>query len=170
MLVSNFYTLYLWETTSRSAFRCAGRGPAVTHLSTDPAKSCMTWVITWHRTLTTHWTLSVKKNILYAFWRSDIATKCQSPITACELSVTRLPHLSGICFIDDREILVQGLLLRCRVKQLVPQKSRALYISLLISIVPETAVLWSYGDEFLLIVQQAGFNSRYLSRIGKKSN
>ena len=30
-------------------------------------------------------------------------------IAACELSVTRLPHLSGICFIDDREILVQGL-------------------------------------------------------------
>ena len=43
-------------------------------------------------------------------------------ITACELSVTRLPHSSGICFIDDREILLQGLPLRCSVKQLVPKK------------------------------------------------
>ena len=34
----------LWKMTSRSAFRCAGRGPAVTHPSTDPAKSCLTWV------------------------------------------------------------------------------------------------------------------------------
>ena len=32
-------------------------------------------------------------------------------IMACELSVTRLPHLSGICLIDDHEILVQGSLL-----------------------------------------------------------
>ena len=45
--------------TSRSAFGCAGRGPAVTHPSTDPAKSCLTWVIAWHRTPTTHRTLSV---------------------------------------------------------------------------------------------------------------
>ena len=29
--------------TSRSAFRCAGGGPAVTHPSTDPAKSCLTY-------------------------------------------------------------------------------------------------------------------------------
>ena len=29
----------LWKMTSRSAFRCAGRGPAVTHPSTNPAKS-----------------------------------------------------------------------------------------------------------------------------------
>ena len=90
--------------------------------------------------------------ILYAFWRSDIATKCRSPITACELSATRWPNLSGMCFIDDREILVQGLPLRCRANQLVPQKSRALYISLLISIVPETVFLSSYGVEFLVIV------------------
>ena len=34
----------LWKITSRSVFRCAGRGPAVTHPSTDPAKSCLTWV------------------------------------------------------------------------------------------------------------------------------
>ena len=49
----------LWKMTSRSAFRCAGRGPAVTHPNTCPAKSCSTWVITWHRTPTTHRTLSV---------------------------------------------------------------------------------------------------------------
>ena len=45
-------------------------------------------------------------------------------ITARELSETRFPHLSGICFIDNREILVQGLPLRFRAKQLVPKKSR----------------------------------------------
>ena len=49
----------LWKMTSRSAFRCAGRRPAVTHPSADPAKSCLTWVIAWHRTPTTHRTLSV---------------------------------------------------------------------------------------------------------------
>ena len=38
-------------------------------------------------------------------------------ITACQLSVTRLPHLSGICFIKGHEILVQGLPLRCRFKK-----------------------------------------------------
>ena len=37
-----------------------------------------------------------------------------------------LPHLRGICFIDDHEILVQGLPLQFSAKQLVPQKSRAL--------------------------------------------
>ena len=47
--------------TSRSAFRCAGRGPAVTHPRIDPAKSCLTWVIAWHRTPITHRTLSVAK-------------------------------------------------------------------------------------------------------------
>ena len=46
--------------TSRSAFRCAGGGPAVTHPSTDPAKSCLTCVIAWHRTPTTHRALSVR--------------------------------------------------------------------------------------------------------------
>ena len=49
----------LWKMTSRSAFRCAGRGPAVTYPSTDPAESCLTWVIAWHRTPTTHRTLFV---------------------------------------------------------------------------------------------------------------
>ena len=50
----------LWKMTSRSsAFRCAGRGPTVTHPSTDPAKSCLIWVIAWHRTPTTHRTQSV---------------------------------------------------------------------------------------------------------------
>ena len=53
-----------------------------------------------------------------------------SPITARELSVTRLPHLSGICFIDDHESLVAGFPLRFSAKQLVPQKSRAFYIFL----------------------------------------
>ena len=113
-------------------------------------------------------TKSEKKNILYAFCRSDIATNCQSLITACELSVVHLSDLSGICFIDDHEILVVGLPLRFNAKQLVPQKSRALHIFLLISMVPETAVLWSYGVELLLIVLQAGFNPQYFSRIGKK--
>ena len=60
----------LWKMTSRSVFRCAGRGPAVTHPSTDPAISCLTWVIAWHRPPTTHWILSVIKvivtNVLYA--------------------------------------------------------------------------------------------------------
>ena len=51
----------LWEMTSRSAFRSAGRGPAVIHPSTDPAKSCLTRVIAWHRTPTTHRTLSMSK-------------------------------------------------------------------------------------------------------------
>ena len=49
----------LWKMTSRSAYRCAGRGPAVTHLNTDPAKRCLTWVIARYRTPTTHRTLSV---------------------------------------------------------------------------------------------------------------
>ena len=49
----------LWKMTSRLAFRCAGRGPPVTHPSTDQVKSCLTWVIAWHRTPTTHRTLSV---------------------------------------------------------------------------------------------------------------
>ena len=58
----------------------------------------------------------------------------------------RLPNLSGAWFIDDREILVQGYPLRCRANQLVPrqpvpQKSRALFIFLLITIVLETAIL-----------------------------
>ena len=47
-------------------------------------------------------------------------------------------------------------------------KCGALYISLLISIVAEITVLWLYGVEFLPIVQQAGFKSRYFSRIRKK--
>ena len=50
----------LWKITSRSAFQCAGHGPTVTHPSTDPAQSCLTWVIAWHRTPTTHRTLSVR--------------------------------------------------------------------------------------------------------------
>ena len=36
------------KTSSRSAFRCAGRGPAVTHSSTDSAPGCLTWVIAWY--------------------------------------------------------------------------------------------------------------------------
>ena len=35
--------------TSHSAFRYAGRGPAVIHPSADPAPRCLTWVIAWHR-------------------------------------------------------------------------------------------------------------------------
>ena len=58
-----------------------------------------------------------------------------------ELSEMRLPNLSGAWFIDDREILVQGYPLRCRANQLVPQKSRALFIFLLITIILETAIL-----------------------------
>ena len=108
--------------------------------------------------------------ILYAFWQSDIATKCQSPIRACELSVTRLPHLRVICFIDDHEILDPGLPPRFSAKQLVPHNSRALYIYLLISMVPETTVLWSYDVKFLPIIWQAGFNSRYFLKIDKESN
>ena len=89
-------------------------------------------------------------------------------ITACELSVIRLSHLSGICFIDDHEIIVRGLPLRFSAQQLVPNESQALYISLLISMIPDTAVLWSYGVEFLPIVWPASFNSGYFLRIGKK--
>ena len=66
--------------------------------------------------------------------------------------VTRLPHLSGICLIDDYEILVPGLPPRFSARQLIPKKSRALYISLLIFMVPETAALWSYDVEFSPIV------------------
>ena len=44
---------------SRSAFRYAGRGLAVTNPSTDPAPSCLTCVIAWCRTPTTHRKLSV---------------------------------------------------------------------------------------------------------------
>ena len=51
----------LKKMTSRSAFRCAGRRLAVTHPSSDPVKSCLTWVIAWHRTSITHRTLSVPK-------------------------------------------------------------------------------------------------------------
>ena len=53
------------KMTSRSAFRCAGRGPAVTHPSTDPAERCLTWVIAWHRTPTTHRTLSVSGRFIH---------------------------------------------------------------------------------------------------------
>ena len=35
----------LWKKNSRSAFRYAGRGPAVAHRSTDPAPSYLTWLI-----------------------------------------------------------------------------------------------------------------------------
>ena len=38
---------------------------AVTHPSTDPAKSCLTRVIAWHRTPNAHRTLSVNKNVLF---------------------------------------------------------------------------------------------------------
>ena len=38
----------------------------------------------------------------------------------------------------------------------------------LIFIVPETAVMWACDVEFFRLVQQAGFNPRYYSRIGKK--
>ena len=46
------------KMNSRSVFRCAGHGPAVTHPSTDPAPrpalSCrLTWMIAGHRTPTT---------------------------------------------------------------------------------------------------------------------
>ena len=49
----------LWKINSRSAFWCAGRGMAVTHPSTDPANTCLTWVIAWHWTPTAHRTPSV---------------------------------------------------------------------------------------------------------------
>ena len=45
------------KMTSRSALRCAGRGPALTHPSTDPVPYCLTWVIAWHRTPTTRYLL-----------------------------------------------------------------------------------------------------------------
>ena len=36
----------VWQKmTSRSAFRCAGHGPAVIHLSTEPATSRLSWMI-----------------------------------------------------------------------------------------------------------------------------
>ena len=49
------------KITSRSAIRYARRGLAVTHPSTDLAKSCLNWVVAWHRTPTTHRTLSGEK-------------------------------------------------------------------------------------------------------------
>ena len=49
----------LRKSDLRSAFRYAGRGPAVTHPSTDPAPSCLIWVTVWCRTSTTHRKLSV---------------------------------------------------------------------------------------------------------------
>ena len=87
----------LWKMTSRSAFRCAGRRPAVTHSRTDPAKSfflflffyfilfffyknvyffywCLTWVIAWHRTPTTHRTLSVR---IYVFSSQNSGVRFQ---------------------------------------------------------------------------------------------
>ena len=36
------------KITFRSVFRCAGRGLAVNHPSTDPAASCLTEAIAWH--------------------------------------------------------------------------------------------------------------------------
>ena len=48
--------------TSGSAFRCAHRGPTVTHPSTDPAPRCLTWVIDWYRTTATYQTLSIINN------------------------------------------------------------------------------------------------------------
>ena len=42
------------KMTSGSEFRYAGRRPAVTHPSTDPAPSGLTWVTAWCRTPTTH--------------------------------------------------------------------------------------------------------------------
>ena len=68
----------LWKMTSRSAFRCAGRGPAVTHPSTDPAKSsCLTSVIAWHRTPTTHRTLSVISISILQLWLLGYEWKIQ---------------------------------------------------------------------------------------------
>ena len=43
-------------------FDYAGRGPVVTHPSTDPPPSCLTWVTVWCRRTTTHRTLSVINN------------------------------------------------------------------------------------------------------------
>ena len=54
---------------------------------------------------------------MWLFQRSRV----KRHITAFELSVTRLSHFSGICFIDDHEILVRGLPLRFSAKQLVPK-------------------------------------------------
>ena len=42
-----------------SESRCAARGLSITHPSTEPAQSCLIWVIAWHRTPNTHRTLSV---------------------------------------------------------------------------------------------------------------
>ena len=42
------------KMTSCSTFQYAGRGPAVTHPSTDPAPSCLTRVTTCCQTPTTH--------------------------------------------------------------------------------------------------------------------
>ena len=60
-----------WPPVQR--FWCAGRGPAVTHPSTDPAKGCLTWVIAWHRTPTTHrrtLSLLILKYVFRNFWNS----------------------------------------------------------------------------------------------------
>ena len=68
----------LWKMTSRSAFRCADRGPAVTYPSTDPAKSCLTWVIAWHRTPTTHRTLSIPSKVIVSTWKVHVRTSVQT--------------------------------------------------------------------------------------------
>ena len=65
ILQSLFPVYSLWKMTFCLVFRDAGRGPAVTHPSTDPAPSCLTWVTAWYRTPTTHRTLSVNSYIIY---------------------------------------------------------------------------------------------------------
>ena len=54
--IQTFNRVYAQSTvsekiTSRSMFQWIGYRPAVTHPSTDPAPSCLTWIITWHRNL-----------------------------------------------------------------------------------------------------------------------
>ena len=74
-LIASVSTLrFRKKITSRSAFWCAGRGPAVNHPSTDPAPSCLTIrVIACHRIPTTYRTLSISSSGIftrYTFYTS----------------------------------------------------------------------------------------------------
>ena len=114
--------------TSCSAFRCAGRGPAVIHPSTDPAKSCLTWVIAWHQTPTTHRTLSVaqyiltdhqdadcrpmieftlSRELLVCLYRADVLANIVSPIIGLLVLDRCLSYYrsSNLRFIEARPIL-----------------------------------------------------------------
>ena len=55
------------KMTSRPALRYPGRGPAVTHLSTDPAPRCLTCASAWCRAPTTHRTLSMTYIYIYIY-------------------------------------------------------------------------------------------------------